>query len=152
MAEIRARGVIQFVAREGLFSARRTGRARGQRASRDLMKERRETEKHDDKGREVRDISATTEEEGYVERREGRVRARRVDVGRTRTRRTRDRDSEEERERDVKRGAKKEERSEVKGYAERRKERGRREASGTRRSRGGLRQDAVPSRYTSLRT
>lgn len=118
------------------------------------MKERRETERHDDKGREVRDISATAEEEGYVERREGRVRARRVDVGRTRTRRTRDRDSEEERERkrDVKRGAKKEERSEVKGYAERRKERGRREASGTRRSREGLRQDAVPSRYTSLRT
>lgn len=149
MAEIRARGVIQFVAREDL-SRRRTGRARGQRASRDLMKERRETEKHDDKGREVRDISATAEEEGYVQRREGRVRARRVDVGRTRTRRARDRDSEEER--DVKRGVKGEERSEVKGYAERRKERGRREASGTRRSRGGLRQDAVPSRYTSLRT
>lgn len=63
----------------------------------------------------------------------------------------RDRDSEEER--DAKREVKKEEeRSEVKGYAERRKERGRREASGTRRSRGGLRQDAVPSRYTSLRT
>lgn len=147
MAEIRARGIIQFVAREDL-SRRRTGRARGQRASRDLMKERRETEKHDDKGREVRDISATAEEEGYVERREGRVRARRVDVGRTRTRRTRTRQRGRERERDVK----KEERSEVKGYAERRKERGRREASGTRRSRGGLRQDAVPSRYTSLRT
>lgn len=114
------------------------------------MKERRETEKHDDKGREARDISATAEEEGYVERREGRVRARRVDVGRTRTRRTRPR--QRGRERDAKRGAKKEERSEVKGYAERRKERGRREASGTRRSRGGLRQDAVPSRYTSLRT
>lgn len=71
------------------------------------MKERRETEKHDDKGREVRDISATAEEEGYVERREGRVRARarRVDVERTRTRRTRPRRARK-RERDVKRGAK----------------------------------------------
>lgn len=85
-----------------------------------------------------------------VERREGRVRARGGLTSDEQGRGARDRDSEEER--DVKRGVKKEERSEVKGYAERRKERGRREASGTRRSRGGLRQDAVPSRYTSLRT
>lgn len=70
------------------------------------MKERRETEKHDDKGREVRDISATAEEEGYPERREGRVRARRVDVGRTRTRRTRPRQRGREEKRDERREAK----------------------------------------------
>lgn len=91
------------------------------------MKERRETEKHDDKGREVRDISATAEEEGYVERREGRVRARRVDVGRTRTRRTRPRQRGRER-----REKRSEEGGEERSKGLRRKEKGTRKEGGER--------------------
>lgn len=91
------------------------------------MKERRETEKHDDKGREVRDISATAEEEGYVERREGRVRARRVDVGRTRTRRTRPRQRGRER-----REERSEEGGEERSKGLRRKEKGTRKEGGER--------------------
>lgn len=92
------------------------------------MKERRETEKHDDKGREVRDISATAEEESYVERREGRVRARRVDVGRNKdeaheTETARKRERREERS---------EEGGEERSKGLRRKEKGTRKEGGER--------------------
>lgn len=130
MAEIRARGVIQFVAREDLSDATHGARERTAREPRDLMKERRERPRNtmikeercgtlarDGGGRGLR-----------RERREGRVRARRVDVGRTRTRRTRDRDSEEER--DAKRGAK--EGGEERSKGLRRKEKGTRKEGGER--------------------
>lgn len=67
---------------------------------RGLMKERRETEKHDDKGREVRDISATGEGEGYAERRgEKDAFARDGLTSDGQGRGSRDRDSEHERRR-----------------------------------------------------